>query len=162
MKNKFWAVCFLSIVILCSAGSIKAQSTNNSALIAQLQAEIAQLSAQLQALQAKQITASLIPAPTSTVVQNNTSNWCYKFTKNLKVGNTGTEVSQLQTALLKEGLFSGTTTNYFGPKTALAVTKFQEKYAKNILTPYGLTAGTGLVGPSTIAKLNNLYACAQQ
>jgi len=54
MKIKSLAVTvFLSIVILCFGGAVGAQ-VDNSALIAQLQAQIAQLQAQIQALLAQQ------------------------------------------------------------------------------------------------------------
>ena len=47
-------------------------------------------------------------------------------------------------------------TSYLGMKTKDAVTRFQELYSQEILTPIGLTSGNGYVGPRTIAKLNSL------
>ena len=52
----------------------------------------------------------------------------------------------------------GEITGYFGNKTKMAVIKFQEKYASEILKSYGLTSGTGVVLKSTRKKLNELCA----
>lgn len=96
-------------------------------------------------------------------MQNNGSTqatWCFTFDRNLKFGNNGNDVRQLKTALTKEGLYSNnSSSNSFDEFVASAVVQFQEKYASEILTPYGLSHGTGYVGPSTRTKLNKLYGC---
>jgi peptidoglycan hydrolase-like protein with peptidoglycan-binding domain len=156
MKNKYILIAiFLFIIILQPASFVLAQTADNSALIAQLKAEIADLSAQLDKLEVQQSETPAIPVMPTT----STATWCYNFTKNLNNGFKDAEVTALQEALIKENLFFIKTTGYFGDITKQAVIKFQEKYTKDILTPYGLVNGTGVVGPSTIKKLNNLYSC---
>lgn len=89
----------------------------------------------------------------------------YKFEKTLKAGQISEDVKYLQiflnsdpdTKLADSGVGSpGKETNYFGPLTKQAVIKFQQKYASDVLSPWGLTSGTGLVGKTTRAKLNEL------
>jgi len=123
---------------------LKAEIARITTLIAQLQAELAKLRA------VPKIEG--IPAE-------------FKFEKNLKFGMISNDVKYLQivlnsdpdTRLAASGVGSpGKETNIFGSLTKSAVIKFQEKYASEILTPWGLTKGTGIVGSTTRAKLNSL------
>jgi peptidoglycan hydrolase-like protein with peptidoglycan-binding domain len=89
------------------------------------------------------------------------------FTRNLKLGDRGQEVLQLQqilnrdhdTQIAEVGFGSpGKETDYFGSLTVLAVKKFQEKYRREVLYPAGLFAPTGYVGFMTRAKLTALVS----
>lgn len=87
------------------------------------------------------------------------------FSSNLFLGVSSAKVKELQqilntnplTKLADSGPGSpGQETQYFGPLTKSAVVKFQNLYKSEILSPLGLSSGTGYVGPSTIKKLNNM------
>lgn len=69
----------------------------------------------------------------------------YRFTIPLSLGDSGTEVTELQKRLLVEGVYSGEITGYFGPATEKSVKAYQTKHG---LTPLGN------VGPGTRAELN--------
>ena len=90
---------------------------------------------------------------------------CYAFSSNLRMGDRGQGVDALVRVLIREGLIpneanSNVSGEDFNEQLASAVVGFQQKYASEILTPNGLSYGTGYVGPSTRAKLNALYGCA--
>ena len=87
------------------------------------------------------------------------------FTKYLQYRQTNADIKRLQiflnsdpdTKIAVSGAGSpGKETNYFGILTYKAVIKFQEKYAKDILVPWGFVKGTGYVGKTTLAKINEL------
>lgn len=82
----------------------------------------------------------------------------YNFTKQLNPGDKGPDVVALQHVLELEGCFNYPTFtgNYLSVTTA-GVTALQEKYTADILTPAGLTKGTGNVGPRTLAWLIKKY-----
>ncbi len=113
----------------------------------QLQAEIQSLLAQVQALQQQ-----------LAMTQGGSGAWCHTFNTNLRIGASSSEVTQLQTALQKDGE-SVDVSGSFDDQTASAVTGFQEKYASDILAPNGLQHGTGYAGTATRKKLNALFGC---
>ena len=80
------------------------------------------------------------------------------FTRNLGQGASGEDVRELQLCLKSDPAIypEGLVTGYFGSLTKAAVTRFQEKYTDEILSPFGLIKGNGFVGPKTRAKLNTL------
>ncbi len=89
------------------------------------------------------------------------------FNRNLTLGDRGDDVILLKkvlnsdpvTALIYPNKIAPAgTENLYDEATQIAVTKFQEKYASEILTPSGLTKGTGSVGYATRQKLNILLA----
>jgi len=86
----------------------------------------------------------------------------FEFKSRLTKGLKGKEVTELQKCLANfpEIYPEGEITDYFGEKTKEAVIRFQEKYYEDVLKPWGYTKGTGTVGKSTRAKLNEI--CFQE
>ena len=87
----------------------------------------------------------------------------YVFNNNLKAGARSDDVYNLQkllnsdprTQIADSGAGSpGRETGFFGPGTLRAVVKYQELNADSILTPAGLTNGSGFVGSLTRKALN--------
>jgi len=87
------------------------------------------------------------------------------FTKYLSYRQTDADIKRLQiflnsdpdTKIAYTGAGSpGEETNYFGPLTYKTVIKFQEKYTKDVLLPWGFKKGTGYVGKTTLLKINEL------
>jgi hypothetical protein len=90
---------------------------------------------------------------------------CKNFQRFLKKGMKGEDVKCLQEILKSEGpeiYPEGLVTGYFGPLTFKALIKFQEKYSKEILEPWGLQKGTGFVGFLTLKKLNSILEECQK
>ncbi len=82
----------------------------------------------------------------------------FEFTKRLEKGSEGLQVKALQECLAKDPEIypEAQLTGHFGEKTRKAVIRFQEKYREEILEPFGLEKGTGIVAKSTRKKLNEV------
>lgn len=150
-----------ALALTLTLGSILFPGASSALTVEELQAQIAQLQAQLQQL-LQQLAELQGGAPTGGIPGIPEG---FSFEKNLYYGMSDPDVKYLQivlnsdpdTQLATEGPGSpGNETQYFGPLTKAAVIKFQEKYADEVLAPWGLTEGTGFVGTTTRAKLNEL------
>lgn len=145
------AALFVTASVILSAFAFAVSAKADT--VSDLQAQIAALTAQI---------AALSGGKTMTTTS---SSACFTFTRNQKLGDNGGEVMQIQkflnsspdTQIATMGAGSpGNETSHFGPATKAAVIKFQEKYAADILTPVGLTKGTGTWGAGSRAKANSL------
>ena len=111
------------------------------------------LLAQIQQLQAQLL-----------AMQSGTSTTSCNFTTNLSMGMSSSAVTDLQKYLNSHGAqvsgsgagAPGSETMYFGSLTKAAVMKWQNMNASSVLTPIGLTSGTGFWGPSSRAFANSL------
>lgn len=68
------------------------------------------------------------------------------FTRPIKYGSKGTDVTALQELLTTQGFYSGPITGFFGRLTQAAVKKYQ--------AAQGISPRNGVVGPQTLAALN--------
>lgn len=149
----FLAALALVMSLAFGATFVPAQAQSDDDLqeqINDLLALIAQLQAQL--------------AGTST----DSGDFSYVFTRDLTNGSTGEDVMKLQQYLNRNAATQvaavgvaggpGSETSYYGPATAAAVSKYQVANAASILTPLGLTSGTGYFGASTRAHMNAAIA----
>jgi hypothetical protein len=154
MKNIYLILLF-SVVFVFLGGSVLAVTDEDiSDLIAEIQKEI--LDYQQKIIDLNGRIANLINQETET--------WCHTFNLNIDFGESGEEISALQTALEKQGFDceKETGSSKFGSETEKAVIGFQKKYKEEILTPWGFRSGTGYVGTTTRQKLNELYACEEE
>ncbi len=100
-----------------------------------------------------------IAAPPVAEVGSSTSATSVAFKRYLERGMEGSDVMALQQYLNSHGFTiaaagtgsPGQETDYFGTLTFNALVKFQEAHTTNILAPFNLSVGTGVLGPSTIA-----------
>jgi hypothetical protein len=146
MKNYFK----YSLLIVLAAALIMPVAAK-AATTQEVQAQIQAIMAQIQLLQQQiaQLQAQ----------QGGIAQWCHTFDVNLRYGDQSSEVEALMMALEKEGFNMPEKKYLFDEGVASAVVGFQQKYKDEILTPVGLKYGTGFVGKSTRAKLNQLYGC---
>jgi hypothetical protein len=152
-------VTVLAFALTGVSSSVSGQGSS----VTSLQDQLAQLKAQLVQLQGGS-TLNATLQPVVAAASPNTA--CpYSWSRNLGIGSTGEDVRKLQqflngdvnTRVSTTGAGSvNFETTYYGKGTASAVTRFQNKYAGEILTPIGLSQGTGYFGAGTRAKANAL------
>jgi hypothetical protein len=128
---------------------------------ADLLAQIQALQVQITKLQEQLAATSGIPAKCVGIT----------FTRELSLSSVGADVVCLQVLLNQNAATRvavsgpgslGLETQKFGALTKAAVIKFQNKYASEILTPDGLSNGSGIVSAKTRAKLNAILAALKK
>ncbi len=118
-----------------------------------LQAQIATLMAQIQALQQQAAAQNAALVPTT----NTSSRECPRIERTLLRGMQGSDVHALQVFLKSRGLLDAEPTGYFGALTERAVQAFQRN--ENIISSgTAHTTGWGAVGPKTRARI--MSACS--
>jgi len=149
-KKTFLLVSFLLILGILWIGSV---SSVQALTAEEIKVQIAQVQAQIAELQRQLAEVEAISSP---------SVWCHSFETNLGYVNKGDEVKALQTALTKQGFYEESISGIYSEYTMEAVKGFQEKYSQDILAPWGLSSGTGYLGETTRAKLNELHGCEEK
>ncbi|MCA9367576.1 hypothetical protein KC887_04945 [Candidatus Kaiserbacteria bacterium] len=144
----------VAMALMAFAPSAKAQTTDElQQMINDLLAQVAQLQGQV-GQGATGAASGVCP---------------FTWTRDLTSGSTGADVMKLQqflnadpdTRVAAAGAGSvGMETEYYGPATAAAVSKFQVKYRSEVLSPSGLVNPTAYFGPSSRAKANGLCTSA--
>lgn len=160
---KFFATVALAAAVIFGGAfavtSVKAQAVSLS--------ELVELFISLGIISADKADAARSALSSSTSGGSTSGATCSTtFTRNLKQGSTGAEVMDVQKFLNNNGFTvstsgagsAGNETSYFGPATKAAAINFQEAYTADILTPVGLTSGTGYWGASSRAKANSMCA----
>ena len=81
------------------------------------------------------------------------------FNTNIRFNDTGEDVERLQKFLIDQNSEiypDGEVTGLFNLSTREAVVRFQESYLNDVLSPWEISQGTGFVGTTTRAKINEL------
>ncbi|MEE8131803.1 MAG: hypothetical protein V3T98_02040 [Candidatus Paceibacterota bacterium] len=153
--NKFSAIglSVTTAVWLSGAGMLMPMAAQ-AVTVEELQVQIQALLEQITSLNTQLATLQGGAAPSVT------------FTRSLTLGDTGADVLALQQFLNANGApvaasdagSLGNETEYFGSLTKAATAVYQDLHAAQILTPLGLSAGTGYFGPSTMSYINSLAA----
>jgi hypothetical protein len=136
-------------------------TTTGTQTLEQLQTEVARLIALLAQMQGAAVGETTAPASVCP----------YTWARSLDIGSSGADVLKLQQFLNSDPATILTTipgavgsagheTSYYGALTGVGVSKFQTKYASEILTPIGLTTATTKFGEMSRAKANALCTMA--
>jgi len=164
-KRLFAGVTVITCAVMMLGGSfVPAQAMT----LAELEAAIAALQAEL--LEAQGQLDDLDGNGATTPVSYEGIPDGFTFENTLYYGMSSDEVKYLQILLNADAPAvvdqvaatswgsPGNETTYFGSLTKAAAIKFQERYAEDVLAFWGLTSGTGYVGDTTRAKLNELLS----
>jgi len=105
----------------------------------------------IRAIPAVPTVSPAVPATPAVPVGRVLGEATFNFTKKIKLGSKGNDVTELQKRLTSEGFFSGKIDGRFGKITMKALKAFQAKYK---------LSADGRVGPATLKVLNSSIVVA--
>jgi len=145
---------FASAQTVSASGDVSAQVQSLMSQITTLESQLHDLvssvvgSTTIPMWNASSTRPALPPASTSTPMMMGGGANCPQINRNLSVGSSGPDVSQLQDVLASEGFLSASSTGFFGQLTARALMQFQDHFGI-------ASSSTGNAGPLTRDFIRN-------
>lgn len=157
MKKNIYKVSGLILSIALITPLFAFAQTDSSDLTSQIQSlmsQITSLETQLQTLVSSAVGSTTGPMwgqgsgtpPTGSSTPGMMGVRCPQVDRDLSIGSTGSDVSQLQDMLAGDGFLSASSTGFFGQLTASALGEFQAHF--------GIASSTGVLGPITRNFIN--------
>jgi len=158
------SVLFITFIIVAFAAPTISRAATNAELLQQIASLLAQVQALQNQLQTVEGSGTAGPIHSTVGITTNTQTTfsngsCISIAQNLKRGDSGVEVSKLQTFLAQDKSVypEGEVSGYYGALTEAAVQRWQASHGV-VSSGTAATTGYGAVGPKTRAAMQG--ACS--